>query len=79
MYLNKYNSDFAIPITSRIPNAQQYSINFANNNLRGHTRFLEAYKSSKTRVCVTVGMMTTVYDGEDILNYRKFQLFENFE
>jgi type I restriction enzyme R subunit len=68
MYPNKYNSDFAIQITSRIPNAQQYSINFANNNLRGHTRFLEAYKSSKARVCVTVGMMTTGYDCEDILN-----------
>jgi type I restriction enzyme R subunit len=41
---------------------------FANNNLNGHTRFLEGYLSSKTRVCVTVGMMTTGYDCEDILN-----------
>ena len=30
--------------------------------------FLENYKSSKTRVCVTVGMMTTGYDCQDILN-----------
>jgi type I restriction-modification system DNA methylase subunit len=29
---------------------------------------LEGYLSSKTRVCVTVGMMTTGYDCEDILN-----------
>jgi len=64
----KYNSDFALQITSRIPESQQFTINFANNNLRGHTRFLESYKSSKTRVCVTVGMMTTGYDCEDILN-----------
>ena len=64
----KYNSDFALQITSRIPDSQQFTVNFANNNLRGHTRFLEGYKSSKTRVCVTVGMMTTGYDCEDILN-----------
>jgi type I restriction enzyme R subunit len=44
------------------------TISFANNNLNGHTRFLEGYISAKTRVCVTVGMMTTGYDCEDILN-----------
>jgi len=43
-------------------------INFSNNNLNGHTTFKEGYNSSKTRVCVTVGMMTTGYDCEDILN-----------
>ncbi|MFN3270720.1 MAG: restriction endonuclease subunit R, partial [Candidatus Kapaibacteriota bacterium] len=48
--------------------AQQFAISFANNNLNGHTRFLENYKSSKTRVCVTVAMMTTGYDCPDILN-----------
>jgi len=64
----KYNSDFAVQITSNISNAQQYTKNFANNNLNGHTRFLEAYKTSKTRVCVTVGMMTTGYNCQDILN-----------
>jgi len=63
-----YNSDFAVQITSNIPFAQEYSINFANNNLNGHTRFLDGYKSSKTRICVTVGMMTTGYDCQDILN-----------
>jgi type I restriction enzyme R subunit len=68
MFPDKYNSDFAMQITSNIPNAQQYTNNFANNNLNGHTRFREAYKTSKTRVCVTVGMMTTGYDCQDILN-----------
>lgn len=65
---DKYNSDFAIQVTSTIPDAQQFTINFANNNLSGHTNWLGAYKSSKTRVCVTVGMMTTGYDCQDILN-----------
>jgi type I restriction enzyme R subunit len=68
LWPDKYNSDFAVQITSNIPEAQQFTINFANNNLNGHTKFLENYKSSKTRVCVTVGMMTTGYDCQDILN-----------
>ena len=68
MYPGKYNSDFAVQVTSNVPNAQQLTINFSNNNLNGHTKFLESYKSSKSRVCVTVGMMTTGYDCEDILN-----------
>lgn len=63
-----YSSDFAIQVTSNIQDAQWFTINFANNNLNGHTRFLPGYKSSKTRVCVTVGMMTTGYDCEDLLN-----------
>ncbi len=67
-YPGKYNSDFAIQITSNVADAQQMTINFANNNLNGHTSFKEGYESSKTRVCVTVGMMTTGYDCEDILN-----------
>jgi type I restriction enzyme R subunit len=64
----KYQSDFAVQVTSLIPNAQQYTINFANNNLMGSANFLETYKTSKARVCVTVGMMTTGYDCQDILN-----------
>ena len=68
LWPDKYNSDFAVQITSNIADAQQMTINFANNNLNGHTKFLENYKSSKTRVCVTVGMMTTGYDCQDILN-----------
>ena len=68
MFPEKYNSDFAVQVTSYIENAQQMSISFANNNLNNHTNFLKGYKSSKTRVCVTVAMMTTGYDCEDILN-----------
>ncbi len=68
LWPDKYNSDFAVQITSNVSDSQQFTINFANNNLNGHTKFLDNYKSSKTRVCVTVGMMTTGYDCEDILN-----------
>ena len=67
----KYKSDFAVQVTSNIQNAQQMSINFSNNNLNGHTAFdkdKEGYISAKTRCCVTVGMMTTGYDCEDLLN-----------
>jgi type I restriction enzyme R subunit len=68
VYPNKYNSDFAVQVTSRIPNSQQMTINFTNNNLNGKTKFIDGYKSAKTRVCVTVGMMTTGYDCPDLLN-----------
>ena len=68
LWPDKYNSDFAVQITSSITDAQQFTINFVNNNLNGHTKFLESYKSSKTRICITVGMMTTGYDCQDILN-----------
>jgi type I restriction enzyme R subunit len=68
MFPGKYNSDFAIQVTSNQDDAQQYAISFANNNLLGHTRFLDGYISAKARVCVTVGMMTTGYDCEDLLN-----------
>ena len=68
MYPNKYNSDFAVQITSNVSDSQQMTINFSNNNLNGHTSFAEDYDSSKTRVAVTVGMMTTGYDCRDLLN-----------
>jgi len=68
MFPDRYKSDFAMQVTSIIPTAQQMSINFANNNLSGRGNFIEDYRTSKTRVCVTVGMMTTGYDCTDILN-----------
>lgn len=68
MWPGQYNSDFAVQVTSRIPNAQQFTLNFANNNLNGHSRVVQGYRTSKTRVCVTVGMMTTGYDCQDLLN-----------
>jgi type I restriction enzyme R subunit len=63
-----YQSDFAVQVTSLIPDAQQFTINFTNNNLLGSANGLAAYKTSKARVCVTVGMMTTGYDCPDLLN-----------
>lgn len=68
LFPGKYNSDFAVQVTSQVGDAQQMTINFTNNNLSGKTTWLEGYKSSKTRVCVTVGMMTTGYDCPDLLN-----------
>ncbi len=68
IFPGRYNSDFAVQVTSVIQDAQEMSTNFANNNLNGHTRFLEGYTSGKTRVCVTVGMMTTGYDCQDLMN-----------
>jgi hypothetical protein len=47
------------------------TINFTNNNLLGSANFLSSYKTSKARVCVTVGMMTTGYDCPDL---RRFDL-----
>jgi type I restriction enzyme R subunit len=41
--------------------------------LLGSANFLPAYKTSKARVCVTVGMMTTGYDCTDILNLGLFR------
>lgn len=73
MYPGKYSSDFAVQVTSQVSDAQQFTINFANNNLNGSANFLPGYKTSKTRICVTVGMMTTGYDCPDILNIGLFR------
>ena len=73
MFPGKYQSDFAVQVTSQITDAQQFTINFSNNNLLGSANFLPAYKTSKARVCVTVGMMTTGYDCTDILNLGLFR------
>jgi len=68
MFPGKYQSDFALQVTSQVTDAKQFTINFTNNNLNGSGNFESLYKSSKTRVCVTVGMMTTGYDCPDLLN-----------
>lgn len=68
MFPGKYQSDFAVQVTSSVDGAQQHTINFTNNKLLGSANFLDTYKTSKARVCVTVGMMTTGYDCPDILN-----------
>jgi type I restriction enzyme R subunit len=73
MFPGKYESNFAVQVTSLVPNAQQFTINFTNNNLLGSCNFIDEYKTSKARVCVTVGMMTTGYDCPDILNLGLFR------
>ena len=73
MFPGRYQSDFAMQVTSSVQDAQQFTINFSNNNLGGSGNFNPAYKTSKTRVCVTVGMMTTGYDCTDILNLGLFR------
>jgi type I restriction enzyme R subunit len=65
-------SAFAVQVTSGITGAQQMTIDFKNNNLNGRSKWRAAefrdYVTCRTRVCVTVGMMTTGYDCEDLLN-----------
>lgn len=73
MFPGRYLSDFAVQITSHIPDAQQFTIQFTNNNLHGSGNVISKYKTSKARVCVTVGMMTTGYDCPDILNLGLFR------
>ena len=68
---NKYNSNFAEQVSSEIGKySQSMSSNFANNILNGKSDFNKnvQYNTSKTRCCVTVAMMTTGYDCEDLLN-----------
>ena len=70
----KYKSDFAVQVTSVIPDSQQMTVDFSNDKLLGFSQWgsdnelLDNYKTSKTRVCVTVGMMTTGWDCPNILN-----------
>jgi type I restriction enzyme, R subunit len=73
MFPGKYQSDFAVQVTSSIHDAQQFALNFANNNLLGSANFIPGYKTSKARLCVTVGMMTTGYDCTDLLNIGLFR------
>lgn len=68
LWPRRYKSDFAVQVTSHIADAQRMTVNFANNNLGGHSDFTENYRTSRARVCVTVGMMTTGYDCPDLLN-----------
>jgi type I restriction enzyme R subunit len=65
-------STFAVQVTSDVSGAQQMTIDFANNNLNGKSKWradeVRDYDTGRTRVCVTVGMVTTGYDCEDVLN-----------
>jgi type I restriction enzyme, R subunit len=68
LFPGQYQSDFAVQVTSKVNDAQQMTINFTNNNLSGKGNVDPFYQTSKTRACVTVGMMTTGYDCPDLLN-----------
>jgi type I restriction enzyme, R subunit len=68
LFPNQYRSDFAVQVTSSVDHSQRMTIDFRNNSLNGQSQVNEHYRTSKTRVCVTVGMMTTGYDCTDILN-----------
>ncbi len=75
IFPDKYQSDFAVQVTSNVQGAQQMTIDFGEKDrLLGISHFakeneiLESYKTSKARVCVTVGMMTTGWDCPNILN-----------
>ena len=68
MFPGIYNSDFAVQVTSLISDAKSMTIDFRNNKLNGYSHASDIYRTSKTRVCVTVGMMTTGYDCSDVLN-----------
>ena len=65
----RYQSDFAVQITHDVDRATEMGRAFANQDgLRGSDTTIPGYKTSKTRVCVTVAMMTTGYDCPDLLN-----------
>ena len=68
LFPNQYSSDFAVQVTSSVQDSQRMTIDFRNNALSGQSKTNPHYRTSKTRICVTVGMMTTGYDCTDILN-----------
>ena len=68
VFPKQYSSDFAVQVTSSVQDSQRMTVDFRNNSLNGQSRNNPHYRTSKTRVCVTVGMMTTGYDCTDILN-----------
>ena len=68
VFPKQYSSDFAVQVTSSVQDSQRMTIDFRNNSLNGQSKTNPHYRTSKTRICVTVGMMTTGYDCTDILN-----------
>ena len=73
VFPDRYQSDFAVQVTSQVHEAQSFTRQFTNNNLMGSANFQPGYKTSKARVCVTVGMMSTGYDCPDLLNLGLFR------
>ncbi len=63
-----YQSDFAIAVISDVRDAADHGRKFRNNDLNGNHPSARGRHTSKTRVCITVAMMTTGYDCPDLLN-----------
>ena len=68
VFPKQYSSDFAAQVTSSVQDSQRMTTDFRNNSLNGQSKTNPHYQTSKTRICVTVGMMTDGYDCTDILN-----------
>ena len=71
----RYNGSFAVQVTSSVPDNDKMTQLFTTdfNELNGTSIYSDGineddYKTSKTRVCCTVAMMTTGYDCQDLLN-----------
>lgn len=71
----RYNGSFAVQVTSSVPDNDKMTQLFTTdfNELNGTSIYADGineddYKTSKTRVCCTVAMMTTGYDCQDLLN-----------
>ena len=74
MFPGKYQSDFAVQVTSRKWRTRSSSLSTSpTTTCMGSGNFMPEYRTSKARVCVTVGMMTTGYDCTDILNLGLFR------
>ncbi len=71
----RYGGVFAEQVTSAVPEHEKKTQLFTHdfNELNGVSVYVDnlsedEYKTSKTRVCCTVSMMTTGYDCQDLLN-----------
>ena len=65
----RFRSDFAVQVTHDVDRATEMGRAFGRqNSLNGSYPTVPGYRTSKTRVCVTVAMMTTGYDCPDLLN-----------
>lgn len=72
---SRYSGHFAEQVTSSVENHSKMTQLFTTefNELNGTSSYFDEsdsddYKTSKTRVCCTVSMMTTGYDCQDLLN-----------
>ena len=54
MFPGRYASDFAVQVTSQVQDAQQFTINFANN-LLGSGNFLSGYRIAEQHIVEQTG------------------------